>query len=42
MTQPAGRVLNLVSYQTLGILGYLTAGIMGMWLVVSIIRSRHV
>ncbi|MBL7216009.1 MAG: hypothetical protein ISS71_10060 [Phycisphaerae bacterium] len=37
----AGDVLGLVSLQTLGVLGYVTAMAMGLWLVVSIIRSRR-
>jgi ubiquinone biosynthesis protein len=36
-----GDVLGIISLQTLGILGYITAMIMGMWLVISIIRSRR-
>ncbi|MDH4202264.1 MAG: AarF/UbiB family protein [Phycisphaerae bacterium] len=36
-----GDVLGLVSFQTLGIIGYLAAAIMGIWLLVSIIRSRR-
>ena len=29
------------SLQTLGILGYMAAAVMGIWLLVSIIRSRR-
>jgi ubiquinone biosynthesis protein len=36
-----GTVLGLVSLQTLGVLGYLTAAILGLWLLASIIRGRH-
>ncbi|MHC4987594.1 MAG: ABC1 kinase family protein [Planctomycetota bacterium] len=36
-----GDVLGLVNFQTLGIIGYLAAAIMGIWLLVSIIRSRR-
>ena len=36
-----GNVLGLVDLQTLGVLGYVTAMIMGLWLLVSIIRSRR-
>jgi len=36
-----GDVLGLVSFQTLGIIGYLAAAIMGIWLLVSIIRHRR-
>jgi ubiquinone biosynthesis protein len=36
-----GMVLGLVTLQTLGIFGYIAAVIIGLWLIVSIIRSRH-
>jgi ubiquinone biosynthesis protein len=36
-----GSVLNLVSYQTLGIIGYLAAAVLGGWLLFSIIRHRR-
>jgi ubiquinone biosynthesis protein len=36
-----GNVLGLVRLQTLGVLGYVIAAIVGIWLIVSIIRSRH-
>ena len=36
-----GMVLGLISLQTLGILGYMAAAVMGIWLLVSIIRSRR-
>ena len=36
-----GTVLGLVRLQTLGIFGYIIAAIVGIWLIVSIIRSRH-
>lgn len=36
-----GMVLGLLSLQTMGVLGYIIAAIIGIWLVVSIIRSRH-
>jgi ubiquinone biosynthesis protein len=36
-----GDVLGLVSLQTLGIIGYLVATIMGGWLLISIIRHRR-
>lgn len=35
-----GTVLGVVRYQTLGIVGYLTAAVMGVWLLISIIRYR--
>jgi len=34
-------ILGIVSLQTLGVVGYLTAAIMGAWLLVSIIRHRR-
>ncbi len=37
-----GEVLRLVSYQTLGILGYIIAAVLGIWLLISIIRSRDI
>ncbi len=37
-----GSLLGLVSLQTLGVLGYCAAAVLGLWLVGSIIRSRHV
>jgi len=36
-----GTVLDLTSFQTLGVLGYLVAAILGLWLLLSIMRSRH-
>ena len=36
-----GMVLGLVRLQTLGIIGYIIAAIVGTWLIISIIRSRH-
>jgi ubiquinone biosynthesis protein len=36
-----GDVLGIVKLQTLGVIGYLTAAIMGLWLMVSILRSKH-
>jgi ubiquinone biosynthesis protein len=37
-----GMVLGLVSFQTMGISGYIIAAVIGIWLVISIIRSRHI
>jgi len=37
-----GIVLGLISFQTMGVLGYIIAAIIGIWLVISIIRSRHI
>jgi ubiquinone biosynthesis protein len=36
-----GAVMRLVPYQTLGIAGYSLAAVVGFWLLVSIVRSRH-
>jgi ubiquinone biosynthesis protein len=36
-----GAVLGLVTLQALGILGYVVAAVIGLWLLVSIIRSRR-
>ena len=37
-----GMVLGLISLQSLGVLGYVMAAVMGIWLVISIIRGPHV
>ncbi|OHB78515.1 MAG: hypothetical protein A2Z25_02040 [Planctomycetes bacterium RBG_16_55_9] len=37
-----GMVIGLLSFQTMGIFGYIIAAIIGIWLVISIIRSRHI
>lgn len=37
-----GMVLGLLSFQNMGVLGYIIAAIIGIWLVISIIRSRHI
>jgi ubiquinone biosynthesis protein len=36
-----GDILGIVSLETLGIIGYLTAAVMGVWLLASIIRHRR-
>jgi ubiquinone biosynthesis protein len=36
-----GTVLGLISFQSMGVLGYIAATIIGIWLVISIMRSRH-
>lgn len=36
-----GDVLGIVSFQTLGIIGYLVAAVMGGWLLISIMRHRR-
>jgi ubiquinone biosynthesis protein len=41
LTPQQGRVLGLISLQMLGILGYCAAAVLGIWLLVSILRSRH-
>ena len=35
-------VLGFLRLETLGVFGYLIAAVMGLWLLISIIRSRHV
>jgi ubiquinone biosynthesis protein len=37
-----GMVLGLLSFQTMGFFGYIIAAIIGIWLIISIIRSRHI
>lgn len=37
-----GMVLGLLSFQTMGFLGYLIATVIGIWLIISIIRSHHI
>jgi ubiquinone biosynthesis protein len=37
-----GMVLGLLSFQTMGVLGYIIAAIIGIWLIISIILSRHI
>jgi len=41
VTQENGTVLGLMKLQTLGTLGYITAAVLGLWLLASIIRGRH-
>ena len=36
-----GMVLGLFRLQTFGVVGYVIAAIIGIWLIISIIRSRH-
>jgi ubiquinone biosynthesis protein len=36
-----GTVLGILSLQSLGIIGYIVAAVMGMWLLLGIMRSRH-
>ncbi|MCL2700277.1 MAG: AarF/UbiB family protein [Phycisphaerae bacterium] len=40
--RPEEFIMGLASLQTFGMIGYLLAAILGLWLVVSIIRSRKV
>jgi len=42
VTQKEGSVMGFIRFQTLGAAGYLAAGILGMWLLVSILRRRKV
>lgn len=41
LVSETGQILGIVSLQTLGVVGYLTAMAMGLWLLVSIIRRRR-
>ncbi len=36
-----GMILGLITLQTLGVIGYLIAAVIGIWLIISIIRSQH-
>ncbi len=36
-----GEVFGLMGLQVMGVLGYLAAAVLGIWLIVSIMRSRH-
>jgi ubiquinone biosynthesis protein len=36
-----GKIFGLVTFQTFGGAGYLVAALLGVWLVISILRSRH-
>jgi ubiquinone biosynthesis protein len=36
-----GKIFGLMRMQTLGLAGYVTAAILGLWLVASILRGRH-
>jgi ubiquinone biosynthesis protein len=40
VTQKEGEVLRLVRIQSLGVTGFVVAALMGVWLLVSIIRSK--
>jgi len=40
--QPEKAALGLIGLQTLGVLGYILAAVLGLWLIVSILRSRKV
>ncbi|MFP3937863.1 MAG: ABC1 kinase family protein [Phycisphaerae bacterium] len=42
ITQETGTVLGLMELQTLGVLGYVGAAVLGLWLIIGIIRSRRV
>jgi ubiquinone biosynthesis protein len=41
LTPQEGMVLKLVRLETLGVIGYIAAAIGGIWLGLSILRSRH-
>ena len=41
LVSQSGEVVGLVRLQTLGILGYVAAAVMGIWLLISIMRSRR-
>ncbi|RKY09789.1 MAG: ubiquinone biosynthesis protein UbiB [Planctomycetota bacterium] len=41
LVSQTGDILGIVSLQTLGAIGYLTAAVMGVWLLASIIRHRR-
>ena len=41
LVSETGDILGIVSLQTLGVAGYLTAMVMGLWLLVGIIRRRR-
>lgn len=36
-----GTIFGILSFQALGIVGYLTAAVMGIWMLISIIRRRN-
>lgn len=36
-----GKIFGLVTFQTFGGAGYLVAALLGVWLMISILRSRH-
>jgi ubiquinone biosynthesis protein len=36
-----GQFLGIMTFQTMGVVGYIVAGIIGFWLIISIMRSRH-
>lgn len=41
LTPQEGRVLGVVSLQVLGVVGYCFAAVLGIWLLISILRSRR-
>jgi ubiquinone biosynthesis protein len=41
LTPQEGKVLGVVSLQVLGVIGYCIAAVLGLWLLVSILRSRR-
>jgi ubiquinone biosynthesis protein len=42
LVNPDGNIEGLISLQSLGVLGYIVAMVLGLWLLWSIIRGRHV
>lgn len=41
MTQEHGTVLGLIPFQALGAIGYITAALLGLWLLISILRGPN-
>ena len=37
-----GTILGIISFQSMGVFGYIIAAIIGIWLIISILRSRHI
>lgn len=42
LVSQSGMVWQMISIQTLGVLGYLTAAILGFWLLINMMRSRRI
>ena len=41
LVSQTGQVMGLIRLQAMGVLGYAVAAVLGLWLLVSILRSRH-